>query len=310
MKYLVTGGVGFIGSNLVDKLLADGHEVVVVDNLISENSIARLKNGELSHWDDNQNLSLIKEDINSISDFSIFDNVDALFHLAALPNVQLSIDKPIEYHKANITGTLNMLYACNRAKIKRFIFSSSSAVYGEPKTLPSKEEAHLDYKSPYALHKVVGEQYCQLFTSLYGIETISLRYFNVYGKRQPMKGAYAPVMGIFSNQTLNNMPITINGDGKQYRDFVYVGDVVTANILSANIKFNNYDVFNIGSGIEFSINKVADLFDNKLPRKYKSPINEPRKSLADIRKARSVLQWKPKMQLIDWINDYKLKLGI
>ncbi len=310
MKYIVTGGAGFIGSNLVDKLLNDGHHVIVIDSLVSKNSKDRFNHGKLASWSDNQKLSFVKRDINIVEDQDNYSDVDAIFHLAALPNVQLSIDNPVEYHKANINGTLNMLYACIEWNIKRFIFSSSSAVYGEPDALPTPEVCPIDYKSPYALHKVVGEQYCQLFSRLYGIETISLRYFNVYGNRQPIAGAYSPVMGIFANQAINNMPLTINGSGEQTRDFVHVDDVVYANILSANMKYSDYNVFNIGSGIEYSVNALADFFNNGIPIEYKPSLNEPLKSLADINKTQRELGWTPRTKLVNWIEDYKIKLGI
>tara|TARA_Y100001935_G_C17300618_1_gene508976 strand:+ start:753 stop:1685 length:933 start_codon:yes stop_codon:yes gene_type:complete len=310
MKYIVTGGAGFIGSNLVNRLLIDEHEVIVIDNLVSKNSRHRIENKEVFDWNDKKNLTFFKADINNVNDADVFNNVDAIFHLAALPNVQLSIADPIKHHEVNINGTLNMLNACVKHQIKRFIFSSSSSIYGDPKILPSKEDSLLDFKSPYALHKVVGEHYCKLFSSLYDIETLSLRYFNVYGPGQPISGAYSPVMGVFSHQILNNEPITINGDGEQTRDFVFVDDVVNANILSADLHYDRYNEFNIGSGIEFSINKIADLFGNKLSRKYKPQIEEPRNSLADIQKAKTILNWFPKTQLVNWMEDYKLRLGI
>jgi len=310
MKYIVTGGAGFIGSNLVDKLLVDGHDVIVIDSLVSKNSRDRFNQGELASWAENPKLLFLKKDINFLEAQHNYADVDAIFHLAALPNVQLSIENPIEYHKVNINGTLNMLYACVEWDIKRFIFSSSSAVYGEPAVLPTAEICPIDYKSPYALHKVVGEQYCQLFSNLYGIETVSLRYFNVYGNRQPIAGPYSPVMGIFANQALNKTSLTINGSGEQTRDFVHVDDVVRANILSANMKYSDHSTFNIGSGLEYSVNALAELFKNGLPIKYKPPLNEPLKSLADINKAKNELGWTPKTRLINWIEDYKVSLGI
>ncbi len=309
MKYIVTGGAGFIGSNLVDKLLADGHQIIVVDNLSSDESCQRIKSKEFSNWDID-NPILINEDIAAMTDFSPFKSAHGMFHLAALPRVQPSINDPMKYHSANVNGTLNMLVACKEMGIKRFVFSSSSAVYGDVKIIPTSEASSFNPVSPYALHKIIGEQYCQLFEKIYDLETFSLRYFNVFGERQPLSGAYSLVMGKFANQLLNGLPLTINGDGEQRRDFVYVGDVVDANIICMSKQHSKNNVFNIGSGYNLSVNELADMMSENSPRKNNPPVIEPRETLADITKAKKILDWSPKIKLSDWMRSYKNELGL
>ena len=195
--------------------------------------------------------------------------------------------------------------------VKRFVFSSSSSVYGdvEEKDLPTLENSKLNPMSPYALHKLVGEQYCKLFSDLYDIETVSLRYFNVYGERQATEGAYCLVMGVFAKQLLNGEVMTINGDGEQIRDFTYVGDVVDANIKCAkyNKKWNG-NVFNVGACDGRSVNQVADLLGGK--RIHRDPVIEPRITKADNSKIKEVLGWKPTQNFEDWVTKWKKELGI
>jgi len=236
MRCLVTGGAGFIGSNLVDRLIDDGHEVIVFDNLSTGqqkniNPKAKFFLVDIAHQP--------YFETNTMKD--IMSGVDVVFHMACLARVQPSIENPIEYHSANVNGTLNMLEVCRKYGVKRFVFSSSSSVYGdvEEKDLPTSENSELNPMSPYALHKLVGEQYCKLYSELYGLETVSLRYFNVYGERQPIEGAYTLVMGVFAQQRLNGEKMTIRGDGEQRRDFTYVGDVVDANIRVHGLSIRN-----------------------------------------------------------------------
>ena len=309
MKYIVTGGAGFIGSNLVDRLLKDGHEIVIIDNLENEESRLRVESRQFANWTDDNPL-MLTEDIATMTEFSSFHNSHGMFHLAALPKVQLSIEKPMKSHSVNVDGTLNMLIACKKMNIKRFIFSSSSAVYGDCKSFPTSEDSRLDPASPYGLHKVMGEQYCALFEKIYDLETFSLRYFNVFGERQPLTGPYSLVMGIFANQLLNGLPLTINGDGEQRRDFIYVGDVIDANLACMTKKHSNDNTFNIGSGFNISVNELADMLNKTAPRINNPPLIEARQTLADISKAKKLLNWNPKIQLSDWIEIYKKGLGL
>ena len=314
MRTLVTGGAGFIGSNLVDQLIDDGHEVIIVDNLDTgktENINPKAIFHELDIGSPNLRFDT---DGRTVIPYlqKLMVGVDVVYHLAALARVQPSIQEPLEYHRTNVTGTLNTLDAARIAGVKRFVFSSSSSVYGdvEERDLPTSEDTQLNPMSPYALHKLQGEQYCKLYSDLYGIETVCLRYFNVYGERQPTEGAYCLVMGVFAQQILDGRPITINGDGKQVRDFTYVGDVVKANIQCGTIDRNwNGDVINIGNGGGYSVNQIADLLEAN-QRVYNPPVVEPRRTQADNSKARDLLNWKPTQDLSDWVKGWKKELGI
>jgi nucleoside-diphosphate-sugar epimerase len=300
MKCVVVGGAGFIGSNLVDRLIKDGHKVLVLDNLSTGK----------------------KENINEKADFVEFDisknwdelgitieKIDVVFHLAAKARVQPSIENPIEFNDVNVVGMLNLLQFCVDNNVKRFIYSSSSSVYGEVKELPTKEDTELNPMSPYALQKLIGEQYCKLYSELYNIETVSLRYFNVYGERQLLEGAYCLVMGKFIQQRLNDESMTIRGDGKQRRDFTYVGDVVDANIKAMDYPLElNGDVFNIGNGDNRSVNDIANLIGGDTLQV--EPVIEPKETLADNTKAKKSLKWKPKTKIETWVKKYKKELGL
>ncbi len=307
MRCLVTGGAGFIGSNIVNRLVDDGHEVIVFDNLSTGkkenvNPKAKFFLVDISHQPSFEHKTMK----------DIMSGVDVVFHLAAKARVQPSIENPIEYHNTNVNGTLNMLDACRRYGVKRFIFSSSSSVYGDVEQLPTPEEQELNPMSPYALHKLQGEQYCKLFSELYDLETVCLRYFNVYGERQNTEGAYCLVMGIFAGQLLNGEPMTINGDGENRRDFTYVGDVVDANIRCATnlgVEFNG-EAFNIGNGDNRSVNQIANLLSEDGDRVNRAPVIEPKETLADNSKAKRVLGWKPTNKIEDWIVKYKEEIGL
>jgi len=306
MRCVVTGGAGFIGSNLVDKLIDDGHEVIIFDNYSTGkkenvNPKAKFFLVDISHQPSFEHKTMK----------DIMSGVDVVFHLAAKARVQPSIENPIEYHNTNVNGTLNMLDACRRYGVKRFIFSSSSSVYGDVEQLPTPEEQELNPMSPYALHKLQGEQYCKLFSELYDLETVCLRYFNVYGERQNTEGAYCLVMGIFAGQLLNGEPMTINGDGENRRDFTYVGDVVDANIRCMDYPLElNGDVFNIGNGDNRSVNQIANLLSEDGDRVNRAPVIEPKETLADNSKAKRVLGWKPTNKIEDWIVKYKEEIGL
>ena len=300
MRCLVTGGAGFIGSNLVDKLTKDGHEVQVWDNL----STGKRDNvNPRAHF---INCSIVG-DYRSRKVLMLEFKPDVVFHLVAKARVQPSIENPIEYNNINVNGLLNILNLCVECGVKRFVYSSSSSVYGDAEQLPTTEEAALNPKSPYALQKLIGEQYCKLFSDVYELETVCLRYFNVYGKRMNLDGAYRLVIPIFITQKLNGEPMTIRGDGEQRRDFTYVGDVVEANIKVgfSKIKWNG-DIFNIGNGDNRSVNEIADMIGGD--RIYVDPVIEPKETLANSGKASFILDWKPTIKIEDWIKKWKKSL--
>ena len=295
MKCLVTGGAGFIGSNLVDKLIDEGHEVIVIDDL-SSGSEEYLNPKAVFHKKD---ISLMRRE----SDYSIFEGVDVVFHTAAKAEVDPSIENPLPFHDVNINGTLNGLLACRDKKVKRIVYSASSSCYGNPTEIPTTENALINPMSPYALQKLTGEQYCKMFSELYGLESVCLRYFNVYGNRQRDKGAYALVTGIFMRQQKNGEPLTITGDGNQRRDFVHVDDVVNANISSATSSMvGNGECINIGNGEAITINELASAFDNDIV--YVEKRYEPDITLSDISKAKELLDWNPRGQIIEWIKNW------
>mgnify|MGYP001339863827 FL=1 len=297
MKYVVTGGAGFIGSNLVNALIRDGHEVHIIDNL-SSGKKENCNNRAIFHKYD------ISKTANNINLKEILKDVDTVFHCAARARVQPSIVDPINYEKNNSITLINVLKTCVDVSVRRFIYSASSSVYGPTDKLPSKEDDPINPISPYAAQKYYGEVVCKMFSEIYNIETVSLRYFNVYGENQNLVGAYATVIGIFLNQLRNNQPLTINGDGKQRRDFTYVGDVVKANILASNaLKVGKGEVINIGSGVNISINDVANMIGDVF--EYKEALKEPFANLASIEKAKKLLDWEPQVDLNSWIKKYK-----
>ena len=297
MKYVVTGGAGFIGSNLVDSLIEKNNEVHIIDNFLSGKIQNCHSNAIIHELDiaDEKNLDAIR---------NIFVGANTIFHCAAVARVQPSIQNPIHYEKNNTIGVVNSLKAAVDSKVKRFIYSASSSAYGPTEKLPSIESDPVNPISPYAAQKYYGEVVCKMFSEVYGLETVSLRYFNVYGEKQNLGGAYATVVGIFLDQLQHDKPLTINGDGKQRRDFTYVGDVVKANILaSTSKKVGRGEVINIGSGTNISINEVANMIGDKF--EFKKALKEPFANLASIEKAKKLLDWEPKMNLKSWILKYK-----
>lgn len=302
IKYVVTGGAGFIGSNLVDLLVEKGYKVEVIDNFSTgkkENCNPKVSyhNLDLSN---SKNLPQIQ---------SILDGTKGVFHLAALARVQESIDNPLHFEKNNTLSTINILKACSDKKVKRLIYSASSSAYGNTEKLPSKEEDRVDPISPYAMQKYYGEVCCRMFSKVYGMETVSLRYFNVYGERQNLDGAYALVMCVFAKQRLNNEPLTIRGDGEQRRDFTHVHDIVRANYLAMNSdKVGRGEVINIGNADNRSVNEIAALIGG--PKTNIPPVVEPRETLADNSKAQNLLGWSPTIDIEDWVPKYKKDLGI
>ena len=296
-KVIVTGGAGFIGSHLVDSLIDKGVQVIVLDNL----STGLQKNI-------NKNSLLLKLDINKIDTTKLesqlfpmkyFKGVDTVFHLAATPQVQYSIENPTDNN--NLESLINMLELSKNIGVNRFIFSSSSAVYGNPVYTPIDENHPINPLSPYALHKLVGEQYCKLYSNIYNLDTVCLRYFNAYGDRMPSKGAYRSVISIFMEQHKNGQALNIVNDGEQKRDFVHVSDIVKANILSAEStkKFNG-EIYNVGTGNAFTVNEIASMFGGE--KKYGEKRIEPKNSIAENAKIDLDLNWSAKGDLNNWLK--------
>lgn len=286
MKLLVTGGAGFIGSNLVDELIRLGHKVVIIDNL-SGGKKENINPKAFFYKKDIRNYKLIKP---------LFGGVDYVFHLAALPRVQYSIDHPLETNETNVGGTLNVLMASHEAKVKKVIYSASSSAYGDQKKMPLREDFNAQPKSPYGLHKYIGELYCRVWSEVYGLPTVSLRYFNVYGPRNNPDGAYALVIAKFFKQKSAGQPMTITGDGRQTRDFTNVKDVVRANILAMKSKkVGKGETINIGAGRNQSILRIAQLIGG--PIKFIPARFEPRNTLADNKLAYKLIGWRPRVSI-------------
>ena len=287
MNILVTGGAGFIGSHLVECLIRRGDHVRVFDNFSTGKrervpAAVELIEGDLT-------------DLDAVRRAVV--GVEIVFHVAALPRVQLSLENPRATHLTNVDGTLNLLIAARDAKVRRVVYSASSSAYGAAETLPQHEDLPALPLNPYALQKWIGEHYCRLFYSLYGLETVSLRYFNVYGPRMASEGAYATVIGIFMRQKKVGEPLTIAGDGEQTRDFTHVSDVVRANLLAAaSDKVGRGEVINIGAGQNWSVNYIAQMFGGPRTTIPARPVgSEARHSSADITRARNLLGWQPEI---------------
>ena len=292
MRHLVTGGAGFIGSHIVDRLLLEGQSVVVIDNESSDahdsfywNSKAENHKLDICRYDDIANL---------------FTGIDTVFHCAAEARIQKSTDNPLQSVLTNSYGTACVLHACRMNSVRRLVYSSTSSSYGN-NLKPNVEYQIEDCLTPYSISKVAGEKLCKFYHDNYGLETVSLRYFNVYGERHPIKGSYATVVGKFIKKKKEGQPLTIVGDGSQKRDFTNISDVVEANILASIKSFNYGEIFNIGTGTNITIKKLASLISEKtvnLPAR----IGEVQETLADINKAKNVLGWSPSVALEDWIQ--------
>jgi len=300
-KCLVTGGAGFIGSHLVDKLIELGHEVTVIDNESSESHV---------HFFYNEKATYYKEDI---SDYKAtrraYKDIDYVFHMAAETRVQRSIDNPLATFIVNDLGTATVLQCSKEANVKKVMYSSTSAAYGLINNLPNSEDQPIDPLNPYSVSKVNGENLCKMYTNLFGLPTIIFRYFNAYGERQPTRGQYAPVLGIFLNQYRSNFALTIVGTGEQRRDYVHVSDIVNANILAMtkDIDSQYYGaVFNVGTGTNYSVKEIADMISenqvNIEPR-----VGEAKETLCNYDKINILLGWSPKIRVDEWINKQKIK---
>jgi nucleoside-diphosphate-sugar epimerase len=296
-EILVTGGAGFIGSHIVDRLLDEGFKVRVLDNLSTgeKKNLAQHQNKKSFQFieGDIRNFDLVKKTVKG---------VDAVFHEAALVSVTRSVENPLLSNEVNITGTVNLLKACVDAHVKRFLYASSCAVYGDTETLPNHENLAPKPLSPYAVDKLAAENYAKVFHNVYGLETVSLRYFNVYGPRQKY-GPYSGVISIFINRLLKNKPPIIYGDGKQTRDFINVKDVVEANMLALSKRKAVGEVFNISTGEATTINKLTETIQKIMDKTSLKPVHaEPRPgdikhSYGDISKARRNLEYEPRVQL-------------
>jgi UDP-glucose 4-epimerase len=291
---VVTGGAGFIGSHLATALLAENYAVIVIDNLVGGER-EKVPSGA----------TFFEQDINNTEALAkIMAGADVVFHLAAVPSVPYSIDHPIETNTANISGTLSVLQAAKDAGVKRVVYSASSSAYGDQKIMPVVETMSAQPKSPYGLQKYVGELYCKLWSELYGLETVSLRYFNAYGPGAKTEGAYAPVISKFLHQRAFGKPMTITGDGTQTRAFTHVRDVVRANMLAARSeKVGKGEVLNIGVGNNVSILHIAELIGG--PIEWIPARLEPHDSCADYSRAQELIGWEPTVSIEDGIAELK-----
>ncbi len=293
-KVIVTGGAGFIGSNAVDALLEKGHEVHVIDNL-SGGKQENINPKAIFHKADICNLDEIKP---------FFVGVDCVFHFAAMPRVQYSIEHPLETNTVNMGGTQNVLIAAHEAGVKKLVYSASSSAYGEQDTMPLVETMLPKPVSPYGLQKYVGEHMCRIWSRVYGLPTVCLRYFNVYGPRQSEEGAYALVIARFLKQKREGQKMTITGDGLQTRDFTHVRDVVRANILAMESgKVGNGEVINIGAGNNKSVLEIAKLIGGEY--EFVPARIEPRNTLADNTLARELLGWIPQENFEKAVEELK-----
>ena len=292
MKYLVTGGAGFIGSHLVDQLVAEGHNVHVMDDESADNEF---------YW--NPVATNHKMTVNCFDCLHyLMKDVDVVYHLAAESRVQNCLHNPIQATKTNVVGICNILQAAVDSGVKRVVYSSTSSAYGLSENVPNKEDSIVDCINPYASTKVAGELLCKNYSDLFGLETVIFRYFNVYGDRSPVNGQYAPLVGRFLDQHNRGELLTIVPDGSQRRDYVHVSDVVEANMI-AGFKANicSGEIYNVGTGVNYSVSEIADMISNK--QKFIEPRDgEAKETLADISKIKKDLGWIPKVGLKQWVE--------
>jgi len=313
---LITGGAGFIGSHMVDYYCKNNDYIVVVDNLYS----GRVKNMSqcalASKW---QSFSFYQADIGRMDLVALLKEheIEVIHHFAARPRVKYSVDYPVETTEENITNTVKILEAARKVGVKRVVYSASSSAYGNTNVFPTPETTPTGPLSPYALQKLVGEEYCRLFSSLYGLDTVCLRYFNVFGPRSLVDSQYSAVIPIFIEQIISEQPVTIDGTGEQSRDFTYVDNVVLGNLLAANYKGNlSGQTFNLACGDNITINRLVKELERLLGKTAQVLYREPRpgdafKTQACIEKAKSTLKYQPMVSFgdglaktVEWYKTY------
>jgi len=295
LNIVVTGGAGFIGSTLVDQLLKDGHAVTVLDNL----STGRRQN--LDKCEGQHGFRLCEVDVALEQDLQkYFEGVEWVFHLAALADIVPSIQRPLDYHRSNVDGTVNVLEASRRAGAKRFIYAASSSCYGIAGIYPTPESAPAQPQYPYALTKYLGEQYVMHWGKVYKLPVVSLRFFNVYGPRSRASGTYGAVFGVFLAQKLHRLPFTVVGDGTQTRDFIFVTDAVGACIMAASSNLHD-EILNVGSGQTYSVNTLVELLGGDAVYVPKRP-GEPDRTHADTAKIRKLLGWEPRVSFEEGVK--------
>jgi UDP-glucose 4-epimerase len=293
-RCLVTGGAGFIGSHLAERLISDGHEVIVIDNF------ATGKLNDLAHLADEPRFSSYQADIAEIDAIRLlFDGIDHVYHLAAMADIVPSIESPMTYHRANVDGTISVLESARAFGVKRFVYVASSSCYGIPDTSPTPENAPASPMYPYALTKYLGEQYAMHWHQTYGMPVVSLRFFNVFGPRHRTSGAYGAVFGVFLAQKLAGEPFTVVGDGTQTRDFTFVSDIVDALVMAAESDIAG-EIMNVGSGGTYSVNRLTELLGGDVVFIPKRP-GEPDCTFADISKIKRLLGWQPRVSLEDGV---------
>jgi UDP-glucose 4-epimerase len=293
MKVVILGGAGFLGSHLAEKLLKNNYQIKIIDNL----STGRIEN--IKHI--KKKIKFIKADISKKGKWQKeFKNTDYVFHFAALADIVPSIDNPLEYYESNVTGTLNVLQACLKFKIKKLLYSASSSCYGISKKFPTKESEKINPMFPYAVTKLLGEKLIVYWSKIYNVNFISLRLFNVYGPRSRTSGTYGAMFGVFLAQKLSKVPFTMVGNGTQSRDFTYVSDVVNAFIIAARSKLTN-KIFNVGSGKTIQVKKIIKYLGGKYVKIPKRP-GEPNITHADISSIKKNLKWRPKIDIKQGID--------
>ncbi|WP_455204739.1 SDR family oxidoreductase [Kaarinaea lacus] len=301
MRVLVTGGAGFIGSHVCDVLIANGHHVVVVDNLDG----GRMEN--IEHVLQQPNFSFHQVDIRNVSDLEgCFQNVDWVIHLAGIADIVPSIEVPQDYFSTNVQGTLNVLECARKNNVKRFVYAASSSCYGIPDKYPTAETAEIRPQYPYALTKYMGEELVMHWHKTYQLPAVSLRLFNVYGPRVRTNGAYGAVFGVFLAQKAHGKPFTVVGDGSQTRDFTYVTDVARAFVLVAESDLSG-EVMNVGSGDHYSVNHLVELLGG-VPTYIPKRPGEPDCTFADIKKITQCLRWEPKVSFEDGVANMVAQL--